>query len=397
MSLYKYDAIALDGSKRNGKAEAAGEEQLAALLRDENLYLVTAKEIKSQTAFKKLKTDELSDFCRQLGAMLSSGINLIRAMMILAQRDIKPHTRVIYDSLIDELQRGSTLSESMALCGKAFPELLINMIRAGEQTGRLDVSCDKMAKQFDKDHRLNQKIKSATMYPIILVVLIIGVVLIIFTFVIPKFMDMFQDMELPLPTRIVMGFSDFLLAYGPIALVVFIALAAVLVYVFRQPEPRKALDRVKLKIPKIGKLLQTIYTARFSRTLASLYVSGIPMIQALTISQSTIGNKHIEAQFREVIEHLGNGRTLSQAISTVDGFENKLKSTIMIGEESGRLEHMLESVADQFDYDSEMASARMVAMIEPVLIVVMAGVVGLVIVSVMLPIFQMYQTVGGGV
>jgi len=395
MPLYKYNAIALDGSKQIGKAEAAGEEQLATLLRNENLFLISAKPLEAVTTYQKLKTDELADFCRQLGAMLSSGINLIRAMMILSQRDSEKHIKKIYNALIEDLQRGSTLSEAMALRGRAFPELLVNMIKAGEQTGRLDASCNKMAQQFDKDHRLNQKIKSATTYPIILLVLIIGVVLIIFTFVLPQFMEMFEGMELPLPTRIVMGMSDFLIGYGVYMLVIIVVLAAVLINLFRKPEPRKALDKTLMKAPKIGKLLQTIYTARFSRTLASLYVSGIPMIQALTIAKGTIGNKYIESQFKEVIDHLGNGRTLSQAISTVDGFENKLKSTIMIGEESGRLEQMLEAVADQFDYDSEMASQRMVAMIEPIMIVVMAGIVGLVIISVMMPIFQMYETVGG--
>jgi type IV pilus assembly protein PilC len=395
MPVYKYNAIALNGSKQIGKAEAAGEEQLAVLLRGENLFLVHAKRLESNTTYQKLATIELADFCRQLGAMLSSGITLIRAMMILAQRDLKPHIKKIYDSLIGDLQRGSTLSEAMTKRGRVFPELLINMIMAGEQTGRLDHSCIKMAEQFDKDHRLNQKIRSATTYPMILVVLIIVVVLIIFTFVIPQFTEMFQDMDLPLPTRIVMAMSNFLIAYGPVLLGVAVVLAIALIALFRQAAPRKALDRVKLKIPKTGRLLGTIYTARFARTLASLYVSGIPMIQALTIAQATVGNKYIEAQFSEVIDHLANGRTLSQAISVVDGFENKLKSTIMIGEESGRLEQMLESVADQFDYDSEMASARMVSMIEPVLIVVMAGIVGFVIISVMMPIFQMYETVGG--
>jgi type IV pilus assembly protein PilC len=395
MPIYRYNAIALDGSKQIGRAEAAGESQLAALLRGEDLFLINAKTLESTATYKKLKTNELADFSRQLGAMLSSGINLIRAMMILAQRDIQPHIKKVYDALIEDLQRGSTLSEAMAKRGRAFPELLINMIKAGEQTGRLDASCNKMAEQFDKDHRLNQKIRSATTYPIILLVLIIGVVLIIFTFVLPQFMEMFEGMELPLPTRIVMGMSDFLITNGVYMLIVVVIAALLLINLFRKPEPRKALDKGLLKFPKVGKLLQTIYTARFARTLASLYVSGIPMIQALTIAQGTVGNKYIEAQFRVVVDHLGNGRTLSQALSTVDGFENKLKSTVMIGEESGRLEQMLESVADQFDYDSEMASQRMVTMIEPIMIVVMAGIVGLVIISVMMPIFQMYETVGG--
>jgi type IV pilus assembly protein PilC len=210
-------------------------------------------------------------------------------------------------------------------------------------------------------------------------------------------MSMFEGMELPLPTRLVMGISNFLTEHGIVMMAVILALAAALVAVFRKPGPRRALDKLKLALPKIGKLLQTIYTARFARTLSSLYVSGIPMIQALTIAQATIGNKHIEAEFSKVLDALGNGRSLSQAIATVDGFEAKLKSTVLIGEESGRLEHMLESVADQFDYDSEMASARMVSLIEPVLIVVMAGIVGTVIIAVMMPLFEMYGAVGGGV
>jgi type IV pilus assembly protein PilC len=147
-------------------------------------------------------------------------------------------------------------------------------------------------------------------------------------------------------------------------------------------------------MPAIGKLLHTIYTARFARTLASLYVSGISMIQALLVAKRTIGNSYIESQFDSVIELLGNGRTLSQALSGVNGFEQKLQSTILIGEESGSLEQMLESIADQYDYDSEMASQRMVTIIEPVLIVTMALIVGFVIISVLLPIFQLYENVG---
>lgn len=397
MPIFKYNAIALDGRQQTGKAEAANYSQLAALLRGENLFLISTTTIESTVTYQKLKTNELADFCRQLGAMLSSGITLIRAMMILSQRDNKPYIKKIYDAVIDDLQRGSTLSEAMAKCGRAFPELLINMIRAGEQTGRLDESCNKMAVQFDKDYRLNQKIKSATMYPIILVILIVVVVLVVFTFVLPQFMEMFEGMELPLPTRIVMGISGFLTEYGLIVLAIVAVLVVSLMALFKNPGPKRALDKAMLGLPKIGKLLQTIYTARFARTLASLYVSGIPMIQALMVARATIGNKYIESEFTKVTEALGNGRSLSQSISMVDGFEGKLKSTILIGEESGRLEQMLESVADQFDYDSEMASARMVALIEPLLIVVMAGIVGLVVVSVMMPIFQMYGTIGGGV
>jgi type IV pilus assembly protein PilC len=268
------------------------------------------------------------------------------------------------------------------------------MIRAGENTGRLDVTAEKMAVTFDKEHRLNQKISSATVYPIILVVLIIGVVLILFTFVLPQFMGLFENMELPWPTKVVMAISDFMIAYGIHTVVGVVLGVAGLIMLFRKPGPRRALDHFKLKIPKINHLLRTIYTARFARTLSSLYVSGISMIQALQISKGTIGNKYIESQFDAIIEALGNGRTLSQAISMVDGFESKLQSTVLIGEESGSLERMLESVADQYDYDAEMASQRLVTMIEPILIIVMAVIVAFVIISVLMPIFSLYSSVG---
>ena len=393
MPVYKYKAMALNGSAANGRKEAASEEQLATILRGEGRFLTSSSVVEAQKSTTKLKTEEVADFCRQLAAMLSSGITLIRAMMILVQRDQKPHVKKVYTEVIEDLQRGATLSEAMMQRGRAFPELLTNMIHAGENTGRLDVTCQKMAESYDKEHRLNAKIKSATTYPIILVFLVLIVVIVIFTFVLPKFISIFGEQTLPLPTRIVMAISNFLIEDGVIFFAgVFVAIA-LLVLLFRQPGPRKALDKFKLHIPKIGKLLQTIYTGRFARTLASLYVSGIPMIHALNIARKTVGNKYIESQFDQVIENLGNGRTLSQAIYDVDGFEPKLRSTVSIGEESGRLEQMLESVADQFDYDSEMASQRLVSFIEPVLIVVMAAIVGSVIISVMLPIFQMYGSI----
>ncbi|MDR3316292.1 MAG: type II secretion system F family protein [Coriobacteriales bacterium] len=395
MPSYHYNAVTLDGSRRTGQKDAASVEQLTSALKDEGLFITkwSTKEMQQQ-ATAKLKTEEIADFCRQLAAMLSAGIMLIRAITIMSQRNVKPHVKKVYDSLIDDLQRGSTLSEAMAKQGRAFPDLLINMVRAGENTGRLDVTAEKMAATYDKEHRLNQKISSATVYPIILVVLIIGVVLILFTFVLPQFMGLFENMELPWPTRVVMAISDFMLAYGLYTIIGVIVAAAGLIMLFRRPGPRKGLDYFKLRIPRIGHLLRTIYTARFARTLSSLYVSGVSMIQALQISRSIIGNTYIEAQFDAVVEALGNGRTLSQAIALVNGFESKLQSTVLIGEESGSLEHMLESVADQYDYDAEMASQRLVTMIEPILIIFMAVIVAFVIISVLLPIFSLYSSVG---
>ncbi|MDR0500064.1 MAG: type II secretion system F family protein [Coriobacteriales bacterium] len=399
MPVYKYSAIALNGRRVSGSAEATSSEQLAALLRAENLYVTNAIAKVDNTSKRRMKTTDVADFCRQLAAMLSSGIMLIRAMSILSKRDLKPQTKKIYEALIASLQRGSTLSEAMTAQGRTFPELLINMIAAGESTGKLDVACAKMAVVYDKEHRLNSKMRNAMVYPAILLLLIIVVVLVLFTFVIPSFIGLFQGIELPLPTKVVMTISDFLLTYGLFLLVAIIVAIAALTSLFRQPQQRLILDRMKLKIPKVGKLLRTIYTARFARTLASLYTSGISMIQALQIARKTIGNTYIQSQFETVIELLGNGRTLSQSLSSVNGFEPKLFSTIMIGEESGNLESMLESIADQYDYDSEQASQRLVTLIEPIMIVIMACIVAFVIIAVLLPIYQLYENVGmqGGI
>ncbi|GHT79038.1 type II secretion system protein F [Actinomycetota bacterium] len=394
MPLYKYNAVAMDGSRQNGTLEAANEPQLSQFLSNSGLFLVKSKSVDKKTSQVKLKIPEVADFCRQLGAMLSSGITLIRAMQIIEARDAKPPVKKVYNSLIDELRNGSTLSESMDKQGKAFPELLINMMRAGENSGGIDTTAEKMAVTYDKQHKLNSKIKSASIYPIVLVVMIVAVIIILFTFVMPQFTGLFADMELPLPTKIMMGISHFLTTYWLYFIGGVIIAVALIIATFQQPRPKYYLDRFKLKMPVIGKLMRTIYTARFARTLASLYVSGIPMIQSLHIGRNTIGNTYIQSQFTDVINALGNGQTLSQALNLIDGFDAKLYSTISIGEESGRLEQMLDSIADQFDYESEMASQRLVSLMEPIMIIVMAAVVAAVIVSVLLPIFQMYQSIG---
>lgn len=394
MPVYKYTAVAVDGTRKRGKMEAGGVPQLTNLLGEEGLFLINQQETTKVQRQKKLKLIEVADFCRQLAAMLSSGITLIRAMQIIAQRDNKPHVQKIYDAVIDDLQKGTSLSDSMTNQGKAFPELLINMMKAGESSGRMDSTALKMADQYDKDHRLNGKIKNAVMYPAILVVLIVGVMIVIFTFVLPTFFDMFEGMALPVPTQVILAISNFLVDNWLYLIIGILVTIMILAAIFQQPHPKRWKDKIKTRLPKIGKLLRTIYTARFARTMASLYVSGIPMIQSLNIAKKTIGNSYIEYQFNGVIERLANGQTLSQSLMDVDGFETKLKSTILIGEESGRLEQMLESIADQFDYDAEMASQRLVALIEPVLIVVMAVVIAFVMISVMLPIYQMYQNVG---
>lgn len=394
MPIYQYNAVTLSGEKKRGTMDVDDVQRLNEKLREQNLYLVDYKiNVDSKAKGKRLKPMELSDFCRQIGTMLSSGVVLIRAVKIIMDRDMDPKLKAVYSNLYQSLKQGLSISEAMEEQRGVFPPMLINMYRAGEASGSIDVTSMKMAEHYEKEARLNSKIKSAMTYPIILLVITTIVIFVLFTFVLPTFAELFQD-DMPPATKIMFAISDFMRSKWILVVTFVVGLVVLFRALKTLPNFVIALDRVKLRIPKIGNLLKTIYTARFSRTLSSLYASGISLVEALTISKGTIGNEYISSQFDNLVKEVRNGMTVSEAISQVDGFDPKLASTILIGEETGRLDEMLESTADSFDYESEQATGRMTALIEPVMLVIMAGVVGFVMISVMLPISQMYGDIG---
>jgi type IV pilus assembly protein PilC len=232
-------------------------------------------------------------------------------------------------------------------------------------------------------------------YPKILSGLIVLVVAVIFGFVMPQFDSLFASMPvLPLPTRIMLAISDFVVAYW-YALIIGAVTVFLLIYFLKKiPAVCYVLDRIQIHIPKIGKLFKVIYTARFARTLSSLYSSGIPIITCLDIASKTIGNLYIEKQFKQVIADTTAGESLSTAIGKVDGFVKKIESSIRVGEEAGSLDTMLDSIADDMEFESERAISQMVAYLEPAMIVVMAVIVGFIMISVIVPIYQSYQSIG---
>lgn len=397
MPTYQYQAKTLDGQKQKGRLEAADEIQLAVKLHEDGLFLTKWKRLndQEQKASYHFNAHELSEFSREIGTMLDSGVSLIRAMAILLKRDVKPRIKTVYEGIYRGLQQGATLSEAMEQQKDAFPRLMINMMKTGEASGSLENTAMKMAGHYEKEHRLNNKIKSASTYPIILVVLTVVIVLFIFMVILPQFFSVFESFNLQLPgiTRFVLAVSDVLTKYWLFLLVGVLCLWLALSLIARIPRVRRMLDRQKLKLPVFGKLLRTIYTARFARTLSSLYSSGLSMINALRICGGIVGNAYIEEQFEEVVKDVRNGELLSYAIEKVDGFDIKLSSTIYVGEEAGRLDDMLDSVASSFDYEAEIAMQRMVTLLEPILIVTMAVIIGTVMLSVMLPIYQLYQNI----
>lgn len=395
MVNYRYRAQDENGKMISGTMQATDELDLHERLKHENKYLIQAKAQADKNNTKRLKSNAISDFAKNIGELLGAGVTLVKALRIISEDEsINPKEREVYVGLSKQVRSGVPLSEAMLASGDAFPPLFINMIKSAESSGSMDKIALQMSVHYEKEYRLNQKVKSSMTYPKILCVLIVIVVAIIMGYVIPQFKDLFSQMDaLPTSTTILLAISNFVKNKWYVLI-----LAAVVLYIFFHvlfaiPGVRYAKDKLELKLPVIGKLRRVIYTARFARTLSSLYSAGISIINCLQIARNTIGNSYIEKQFDQVIADVRGGMNLSESIDRVDGFTKKLSSSISVGEETGALDTMLVSIANQMEYDSEVAMNKLVSYLEPAMIVVMAAVVGFVIISVIQPIYGSYATI----
>lgn len=394
MAKYKYKAKNLASQVITGTCEAADENALRRRLRERDEFLIASREVDDKKTAYKMKDMELADFSRQLSSMLDAGITVVRGLAIMKDRDIKPKVKGVYDKLYAQVQKGETLSQAMESTGGSFPMLIINMFRAGEASGQMAETTLKMAVYYEKEHRLHTKVRNALVYPVILLVVTIGVVMLIFTVILPQFFELFQGVELPAITQMMINISGFMVGNWFWVIVAMVLIFFGVRELLKVPRVRLGFDHLKLRFKKIGSMVSIVYTARFARTLSSLYSSGLSMINAMDIGAKIVGNAYITSQFPEAIRIVREGGTLSAGLSTIKGFDSKLISTVFIGEETGNLDSLLESVADTYDYDSEMAVQRMVTFIEPIMIIFMAVIIGSVMLSVMLPIITLYQNIG---
>lgn len=400
MPKYKYKAKDSNGKISKGVFEAADEMALYQALRADGRYLISSKDMEESKlkSKRRMKTAVLADFSRQLGTLLKAGVSLVRSLNIISNEiGVKSADKESYQNLLNAIRQGVPLSEAMEEQGKTFPVLLVSMMRSAEANGNLDQTSLRMAEHYDKEHRLNGKVRNAMIYPMILSVLLVCVIIFILSYLVPQFQDIFDTMEsLPLPTVILLGMSDGIQKYWPFIILAVVVLVFGLNLLFRIPKVQWKKDQLKLKLPVIGNLLRKIYTARFARTLCSLYSSGIPIIQALQIGSSTVGNRYIEDQFDGVIDLIRRGESLSGSLMQIDGFQKKLSSSILVGEETGSLDEMLDSIADSLEFEAERALERLVTLMEPILIILMALIIGFVVVAVILPIYESYSTIDQG-
>lgn len=365
-------------------------------LREQGLYCLSYSESadaqQARRKLHKMTTKELIVFCRKMGTMMESGLSMTGAFEVLYQTAETPAIRELLLSVYESIQRGMSLSQAMRLESQSFPSFLTNMIESGEASGNLDSILLTLAAHYENENKLMHKIKSATIYPTILLIVSIGVIILLFTFVLPNMMTMFQNAEIPPITQFVMGVSDFMVNCWMWIVLAAIAVALLFLNSARIPPFRYMLDRMKLRMPITGKMNRTVYSARFARSMSILYASGIPLITSLRLSSNVLGNLYIEKLFTSLMQDISMGETLSSAIERIGVFDRLLPSMIRIGEESGSLDRILASISDYYNTESENAINRMISILEPAMLVVLAVIITIVLAAVMLPIYSMYSS-----
>lgn len=392
MATFTYKAHTNSGKSETGRMEADSREDLIRMLRADGKYCYEVKEKDAiSQEDRPLKLKEISDFCRQLSSMLGAGINMSRSLNTIYLSNVSRRTKAAALRLYESVLTGQSLSQSMQQMGKIFPELLIYMVETGETSGNLDAILESMAEHYDQELYLKKKVQSAMIYPLILCIVSICCIGFMLTNVFPQFLSMYGGVDLPGPTQALIALCDSLQAHWMILLGVLLAMALLFTYLMTKKDFRISLKRILLQLPVIGRLMRTILTSRFASTFAILYASGIGVLKSVDILSRVMHNDYVEQQLIQVQNELRQGSMLSSALDEVKVFDQMLITTITVGEESGMLEEMLRKTGIYFSRESETALARMVALIEPVMIVVMGFIVGFIVIASITPVFSMYQ------
>jgi len=383
------------GKRSNSIYSAATLDDLKKTMKEKDLYLIDYKEVNPKEVMgKKLNTKNLVVFSRQLSTMIAAGIPIIQALDMLQSKADNKRSKDIFRNIFENVQKGNSLSDSMMAQRGAFPDLLTNMVKAGEIGGTLDQSLFRMSNHYEKEAKLASKIKSASIYPAILATISVIVVLLLVTFVLPTITAMFDQSLMPASTKFILAISHFILDNWIFLIVGFFMSIFIIRILLKVRSVKIEVDKLKLRLPIFGKLNRTVYSARCARAFSSLYSSGVQTLEMIEITGKVLNNTYLEEKFSNVLESVSRGDLISQAIERTEEFDKMLSSMIFIGEESGSLGDILSSTADYFDNEADAALQRMVAMIEPIMIVVLGVVIGFIVISIMQPIFTMYGSVG---
>jgi type IV pilus assembly protein PilC len=401
MAYFKWKGRSASGEIRTGVLEAPSPHVVEVYLRRLNIKPIEIKAQKETTfrlTLKRVSEKELMLFTRQFATVLEAGLPIVKALETLSMQQKNPYFRQVLDDIKKKVEGGSALSDAMAEYSKVFGRLYIHMVRSGEASGNLDEVLKRLAIYLEKIVAIKSKVKHAMIYPSVIVFVTIVVISILMIFVIPKFAQLFTEagQALPLPTQILINISNnFKYIFG-IFLAFVIGFVILIKYLRRSEKGRLETDRLLLKIPIFGELFHKAAVSRMARTLGSLITAGVPLLQAIAVAAETSGNKVIEKALEDVRLSVAAGQTIADPMFYTGVFPYMLIEMVRIGEMSGRLDEMLNKVADFYEEEVDRTVATISTLIEPILLVILGGVIGGILVALYLPIFQLGGVVGGG-
>ena len=400
MPSYQYTVVDKAGKKKSASMEAENEARVAAQLKNEGYIPI---EIKEQSLMekdfeldflkKKVSIRDLSVFCRQFVSMNRAGVTILETLKLLTEQTENPTLREAAQDTYLSVQKGDSLAASMKKSPKVFPELLIHMVTAGEASGSLDIAFERMAEQFEKSAKLQGMIKKAMVYPIMVLVVAFAVVIVMLAYVVPTFMNMFADMDIEMPkiTLMVVAASDFVKNNLVLLLVIIVGLVLGFMWFKKTPLGQGIINKIMLKAPLFGNLTVKSSSAKFARTLSTMLAAGIPMPQAVEITGGTISNLFFKNAMMDAKNDVMQGVPLSQPLEKCGLFPPMVYHMTRIGEETGNIEEMLDTLADYYDEEVEAATQALMAALEPLIIIFLAGICGVIIGAVIAPMGAMYS------
>ncbi len=398
MSYYKYLANTSEGKKVKGIIQASDESEVIQKLREEGLVLLKLRETKSpgkKYVRGRIKLEELASFSRQLATIIQSGISLVEGLGILSEQLTNPTFKEIILDIQKEIRQGSAFCDALAKYPNVFSDLYVNMIKAGETSGLLDEILDRLASYLENAVQLHHKIKSSLMYPVVVILMAIGITAFLMIKVIPTFKEIFDMLgaKLPLPTRILIKTSEFLRKSFIFILIGITGGIYGFLQGLKNPKFKKMVDASILKLPIFGDLFKKVAIAKFSRTLATLIKSGVSILEALEIVAKTSGNKIIEEAILKARDNIKEGEFLATPLGESQVFPPLVVRMIAIGEKTGKLEFMLSKIADFYDEEVDTTVSSLMSLIEPLIIAFLGIVIGGIVVSLFLPILKITQLV----
>jgi len=394
LPIFEYKGKTLAGTTVSGELKAKDRNELEKLLRTNKILVSSVikkpSSIKFSFGSKKVKKVQISRFTRQFATMIGAGLPMVQCLEILAQQSESAELRKVIGQVKESVQAGTTLAEALSKHKKIFDDLYVNMVDAGEIGGALDSILVRLAAYREKADALVRKVKGALIYPCVIFIVAIGATTAMLTFIVPVFAKLFSGLgaELPGPTKFVLGLSNFLRSNFITGLIFLVLLAIGFKFYSRTDQGRLLIDKILLKLPLIGELLRKSAVSRFTRTLGTLISSGVSILEALDITAKTAGNKVIQNAIKKSVISIAEGETITQPLKETGVFPPMVTQMISVGEKTGGLDDMLNKIADFYEEEVDAAVSAITSIIEPVVIIFMGVIVGGMLISMYLPMFD---------